>query len=514
MNRYDQIPYPSYPYAASHPDRLYSIARLFGLTPCVPDKARILEIGCASGGNILPIASALPNSECVAVDLSKVQIDAAKALATQSKLSNIEFLCQDLTTLSGDLGKFDYIICHGVFSWIPEGLQQQLMAVTRRLLAEVGVCYISYNTLPGWYMRSAIRGMMLQHIGDRKEPRVMLAQARALLRFLVESTEHDSSPWASFLRAESKFLEKQSDDYLFHDHLEENNHPIFFQEFVRLAEANGLQFLGEANLASMWMENLPAKAAAILSELASDIVSSGQYADYINSRTFRQTLLCHESLDLNRNLKLDHIQDAWFAGQFVRRSATEACENDSQETVFDAATERTVSTADLAFKAILDRLNEMQPSALSFKSILESVNEVAEADTKQSDSDRLANFLYHLVLSGNLQLSFVKPRFTMETSERPIVSSHARTQSLTSTKVCNLRHEIVDVGEIARHVIPTLDGNADLDDISRMLDRLVHDGRLSLQCETTLDENQRHQTLRQMAEQILTQIASQALLTA
>src|SRR5574338_996005 len=72
---YNAIPYHSYPFSHTHPTHLFTLATLFGLQPKAVEKARILELGCASGGNIIPLAMHFPNAECVGIDLAEKQIE-------------------------------------------------------------------------------------------------------------------------------------------------------------------------------------------------------------------------------------------------------------------------------------------------------------------------------------------------------------------------------------------------------------------------------------------------------
>ncbi|HEX4608974.1 MAG TPA: class I SAM-dependent methyltransferase, partial [Urbifossiella sp.] len=73
-NSYDEVPYESHPYAQTHPSRLAVVARLFGLTPPPVETARVLELGAAAGGNLIPVAAAFPQSRCVGIDLSARQV--------------------------------------------------------------------------------------------------------------------------------------------------------------------------------------------------------------------------------------------------------------------------------------------------------------------------------------------------------------------------------------------------------------------------------------------------------
>ena len=285
---YDEVPYPSHPIEATHPDNLHSIARLFGLAAPIPDGASVLELGCASGGNIIPLADQMPKARIVGVDFSSSQIAEGKGTVEALKLPNIELLCMDLQEFGESYGSFDYIICHGVFSWVPDDVRNRILRICRERLSEFGVAYISYNTYPGWFGRGLIRQAMLPYVSREPDASTRVGQARTLLAFLSETIEGQQSPYANLLRNELELVAKNPDPYLFHEHLEEHNSPMFFHQFIERARSQHLQFLGESILPSMVISNLPPRAVATLSQLTSDLCEHNQYMDFATNRMFRQ----------------------------------------------------------------------------------------------------------------------------------------------------------------------------------------------------------------------------------
>jgi 2-polyprenyl-3-methyl-5-hydroxy-6-metoxy-1,4-benzoquinol methylase len=163
LNTYDEVPYQSYPYSVSQPENLKTIGLLFGMNAPEVETARVLELGCAEGGNLIPIAARYPKASFVGVDLSKVQIDAGNVHIKSLGLKNIEHKNCSITDIDEKFGKFDYIVCHGVISWVPDFVRKKILEVSSQNLSENGIAYISYNTLPGWNMIRTIRDMMLYH---------------------------------------------------------------------------------------------------------------------------------------------------------------------------------------------------------------------------------------------------------------------------------------------------------------------------------------------------------------
>ena len=185
---YDEVPYISVPFPQTHPDRLATTARIFGLTQPRRDRCRVLELGCASAGNLIPMAFNLPGSEFVGIDLSRHQVDDANAVIRRLGLTNIRVEHASIMDVDASWGDFDYILCHGVFSWVERDVQDRIFEIARDRMSPTGIAYISYNTYPGWHMRESVRHMMRYHAGQFEAASEQVEQARALLAFLASAT--------------------------------------------------------------------------------------------------------------------------------------------------------------------------------------------------------------------------------------------------------------------------------------------------------------------------------------
>lgn len=496
---------------------MYSMARLFGLEPAVPSKARILELGCAAGGNLLPIAARYPDCECVGIDLSAVQIAEGNQAVEQSELKNVKLLQADISNLPEEIGTFDYIICHGVFSWVPKPVQAAIFEICRSRLTPNGIGYISYNTLPGWYMRNAIRGMMLKHVAALDDPKQILTQARALLNFLVESTEHENSPYAGFLKSETELLRKQSDQYLFHDHLEENNHPCFFQDFIAEAKSFDLQFLGESSLANMWTGNLPAAAQKTLAGLTQDIVLLGQYSDFVRNRTFRQTLLCRGGTPINRQLSADRVTDAYFRGRFSPEGNEAINLTSGVVSKFKSTAGHAIQSSDPVYKAMLVALTNAFPGSCSLSQLVVAVKELLETQmltVQGTDSDIgtvLGGSILKLILSGAAEFSYLPDSFATAAPTHPSTTSYARWQASNQGYVTNLRHEMIKLGAVEKILLPLFDGASSIEAIAAKAMDLMKEGKLQLNSENALTSDQQRDAMQSIVSKIVLNLTNQGL---
>ena len=309
---YDEMPYMNRAFPQTHPDRLATLAKLFGISTADIGTCRVLELGSASGDNLIPMALGLPDAQFVGLDYSQRQTEQGQALVKALDLRNIELRHADIAEVDGSYGQFDYIIAHGIYSWVPPAMREKLLAICHRNLAPRGIAYVSYNTLPGWHMRGMVREMMLYHSGPLPDAGAKVSQSRALLEFLAQNVPAET-PYGMFLRQELEVIRREPDAYVFHEHLEEMNEPVYFNQFAAAAGRHGLQYLAEANFSTMLISNFKPHVGETLRRIAPDVVRMEQYIDFLRNRTFRQTLLIHEGVAINRNLDAQVLKGLYVA---------------------------------------------------------------------------------------------------------------------------------------------------------------------------------------------------------
>ena len=483
-NSYDQLPYPSHCFPQTHPDRLFTVARLFGVAAPHPEQARVLEIGCASGGNLIPMAEQMPDAEFLGIDLSQTQINEGCELVQASELQNIRLRQQDVLEIDESIGQFDYIICHGVYSWVPPQVQHKILETFHNALKKNGIGYVSFNTFPGWHLRGMIRDMMCYHVQSLESAEQRVSQARALLSFLAQSVNKENSAYGMLLHQELEILRRQSDSYLFHEHLERFNQPIYFHEFVETIGKHSLQYLGDASVSSMWIGNFPQDIAATLQKIAPDIHQREQYTDFLRNRTFRQALVVHQDVTVDRNLTPERISEALVCGQF---SGIENQSVDLNPTVSisfqEPKSKRKITSANPVFKAAVVHLSNQWPNAIPVQELFEisrnslNVSLIENAEQVESQLTDFKNQIIQLFVAGLVQLKFTPDRFTREIPDCPTVSKLTRLQA-ASGRVANRRHEQLEVNHFTACVCSMADGSCSRTKMLSKIRKQVKEGNL------------------------------------
>lgn len=484
-NTYDQTPYESYPYSHTRPENLKAIAHIFGLETPSLETARILELGCASGGNMINHAIHYPKAKFVGVDLSDVQIDIGNKQIQALGLKNIELKAISITDINKSFGEFDYIICHGVFSWVPDNVCEAILRISNENLSKNGISYISYNTLPGWNMVRTVRDMMMFHAHGFSDINEKVQQSRMLLDFVKDSLAGSNSPYGEIMNSEAQLLASQPDNYLRHDHMEDINHQYYFHEFMKKASENGLQYLGDAALATMYAGNLPKQISDKLAEVT-EIVRAEQYMDFVTNRRFRSTILCKNDVKLTRNITGNSIADLYFSMRISPEkplSDVTLDNNDILEFYYAGVKENKLNANSPILKALLYIFHESTNFALSAKDLTAKIKEMLPKN-KYNDEQIMVEIISNitrLVFCGYVTLSSNKPTFVNKLSETPKLSSLARVQlEAKQDWVTNEVHDKIILAALDIYIMRYLDGKHNKLQIIDKLVKHVFAGELQI----------------------------------
>ncbi|HEY5603095.1 MAG TPA: methyltransferase regulatory domain-containing protein [Gammaproteobacteria bacterium] len=512
---YDAVPYEDCPFTEAHPDYLSVIGRLFGLAAAPPDNCRVLELGCANGGNLIPMAYYWPGSTYVGVDLSEKQAAEGMRLIRELELENITIIQNDILALDASLGKFDYIIAHGIYSWVPADVQEHLVGLCRQLLSPNGIAYISYNTLPGWRLRLPIREMMLYHSRHATSPQEKLDQSIVMLHMLAKGIPESSSLSEKWLKKEVTNLLSRSPNYLLHDYLAQNNSPVYFHEFMERVAKHQLQYLGDADLYTMLGSALSKEAEAELDKF-DDFIEYEQYLDFFYVRYFRTSLLCHDRVELTRDLEVDKLRDWYFYSQLKSRDEIDLYSTELQVFVDQSGASFDISHP-LTKAAVVD-LAYIYPNSRSWPDLLQrarTILEEVESTYADANANELLSELFNLYLSQGLRLSTVKRTFADNYAGKPRANKLARVYARHS-KCCvaSAHHASLRLDPMEQYLLGLLNGENTFGAIQQAIEhKLEHDREFHQRViNQGISESMINNALQSTIEQTLYHFAGHGLL--
>lgn len=478
---YEDEPYAELTYQQLHPDLFATIGLLLGLDSAPLDDCRVLELGCASGANILAMAETLPRAQFVGVDFSRRQIEEGQSAARELGFENVSLHEGDIRNLAPlDLGTFDYVIAHGVYSWVPADVREALLAACRSLLNPQGIACISYNAYPGWSSMRVLREAMSYRTRDAASQRQRADDAEAFYRLLAQANPPSASSFGHFLAEYEAHVEgrhhvggERAASLLLHDELADVNEPVYFHQFAEHAARHGLQYLADADFPTVFPARLPAPVQAELRTLARTPIEHQQYLDFLTNATFKQTLLCHAERTISRRLGEDLRPLQRLFGASPARPGTPGPNRDVRN--FAGSDGAKLAVAGTAAQAAMTVLIERYPQRLPFADLVAAAAArpgaaapAAEAAEAQIAAVLLQGFCYS---SSLVELRTTAGGFTASPGDRPRISAFARRQVARGmSTVTNLRHERVSIDQPLARVIALFDGTRTREEVLRAVD--------------------------------------------
>jgi SAM-dependent methyltransferase len=429
---YDEVRYSNFPYAQTHPDRLATVAALHGLDAPDPERARVLEIGCGAGGNLLAMAAATPRITALGIDLASEPIEEGRRAVAEVGLTNVELRQGDVADFrDGQLGEFDYVIAHGVYAWVPPEVRDAVLAACASHLAADGLAYVSYNAHPGGYLRRVLREAGLWFARGEKDTTARAERAQVLYEYLQENRADDGDWWgAVILRTVAPFAAGPT-YRLVHDDLSEHWAPVWFADFAEHAAAHGLGYVGDADLRNLLPERVPADMHESLWELSGgDRIAFEQHTDILRCVFFRQSVLCRDSRTARAELDAEGARRLSFSvrqGEEARPGGL--------------------------LGAAVELLRARAPETIAF----DELRTALAAEPRELAETLLEGFNAELLMPHGAPLRAVPAK-----AERPLASPLARWQARRGPDVTSLAYTNVRMEEpAARLLLTLLDGTRD-----------------------------------------------------
>jgi SAM-dependent methyltransferase len=420
---YDDVPYDTEANAETHPSSLATLARLCGLHGSAPSTSSILEIGCGNGENLIAAATYLPRARFVGFDLAESAVAAGIEAARRSSTTNVELFAADIRDICTERGRtaaagsFDYVVAHGMYSWVPENVRQDLLTSMRDALAPNGIGFISLNVLPGWELRRALRELTRDATREISEPAEKVAEAQRLIGEIGRAGKDAAGFFGALSAAAREYadhvtratpVEAPFSRYVFHDLLAEHNDPFSLGELCERLGRSGLRVVcetplrvGRANqLGDVLSDARDAGLPERLAGLARDLARSGA--------PFLQVLVTRDDAPMPHEPSADAVADLVFWADLSRVSV------DTYRTTTGAVVRPVPASA-------LWRAARYAPGFVS-------VRELADRDAAISDT------------AGQLFLGFCEGVFTLVTepprcatsAERPCVAEHVRVRAASA----------------------------------------------------------------------------------
>ncbi len=510
QSTYDELPYTSSVMPYAHPNRLATIAQLFGLPTASLEKCRILELGCADASHLFATAYSLPNAECWGVDSNAEKIEQAQPIAEGLGLKNVVLKNCDILDVDDSFGMFDYIIAHGIYSWSSQAVQEKIIHICKHHLTENGVAYVSYSTKPGALLSDAVRDLLHYQVVGIPDGEIQKQQLSAVLSLLAQSGTEQDNAYGKFLAAEVEKFDELPDPAQFVQALTHEHTPVYFHEFMNSAAQEGLQYLGDAHFHTLFNYDLPESSVEMLKAFDNDLITKEQYTDFLRNRHFRHTLLCHDNAQVSRQISPSRLDSLAVA------SSLQANADDPSR--FSQAL-GSIKTESVFVQMALRYIAERWARPVPIEEVVAAVAEACNQAVSQVEGE-IKSALLEFYSRNLIELHKQSPEITAQVSAKPRASLLARWQAERTNQITNLRHEVIFIEDaLYLRLLPHVNGENDHDTLVKQLSSWLEDGGIAIQAADGTNINQlsevdTHKVLHTVLENALSLFAQAALLEA
>jgi SAM-dependent methyltransferase len=258
------------------------------------------DLGCAGGDTITTFAAANRDARFVGVDFSAEHVAQARERVRQGELANVRFLERDFEDLAkDDLPLFDFIVAHGVWSWVSPRKRQAVLDFVRARLKPGGLFYMSYNALPGWAAIEPLRRLMRELAPSVSAKAGTFERAREGFAFAQRLADSGAAYFANHPTAKSMLalMQKGGSAYVAHEYFHDDWEPMYFADVARTLGANGLGFLGQLPLYANVRELAIPPSLKKIAESVTDRVTLEGLKDFATNELFRSDIYVHGKVE-------------------------------------------------------------------------------------------------------------------------------------------------------------------------------------------------------------------------
>jgi predicted O-methyltransferase YrrM len=463
---YRAFPYESRPCPTSTPARIATIARLMGIDAPEPATARVLEIACSNGGNLVPMAAAAPQGRFVGIDLAAEAVDIARAMARAVGADNIALLDGDLRDLPADVGTFDYIVAHGFYSWVPAEVRAVMFETIRARLAPDGIAFVSHNVLPGCALRGIPWSAIRPQVMGIEDPMARLAEARSVAARIAQTMSRLPG-MAMAVAEEFRELSERQDIVLMHDDFAPINHPVYLRDLVAEAAGHELTWLADADpyrhVAFAYDEAMNAWLAGL------DRLTQEHVVDHLRLRRFRESLFVHRGRPAGGPISSERLAPMHIA------ATNWAAERHGSMPAPPRAGDRSPAAVQ---RRLLDRIVDLHPASAPVADVVRGIVEDAAPGSALADPSQARRLLLSACTTGVLIPLAWPVAIPRVAGDRPRAFAPARWQAERYESVVNLRHDGVAFADpVQRRLLPLLDGTRKRDELVAALAAIAPDAR-------------------------------------
>lgn len=259
--------------------------------PDASDQIRYCDLGCGSGFAASLLAAANPAFEVWGVDFNPAHIAAGRRLQADTGLDNFqlrESAFSELVKPGSDTPQFDYVVLHGVYTWIGAEERQAVVEFLRSHVKPGGIVYVAYNCLPGWAAEQPLQRVLSAYSRfARERSDRAVEKAIGFAKRLRGAGAHALNLPSTFEKLDD-LIAAGSQRYLAHEYLTSEWNPRYHEDVAHELASAKLEYVGSAQLEENFPEVMLTPEQRELCAEIGDPAFAETLKDFFSRRAFRK----------------------------------------------------------------------------------------------------------------------------------------------------------------------------------------------------------------------------------
>jgi SAM-dependent methyltransferase len=362
------------------PAWLDHVAIVSGFVPPARDRGfTFCELGCGQGVTAAILAATHPDGTFYGIDAMPSHVEHGRRFAAEAAITNIKFHAADFAAAARmHLPGFDYIVAHGVYSWVNAESQAALRAFADRHLKPGGLVYISYNAIPGRAVDLPLQRLVCALGGAFRGDSMRRLTAAVPVVCRLAELKPPALTASPFLHRLRKNRERRAEPYLVHELMIGSWDALCVTQVRAEMATIGLVPVGSATLIQNFDSFVLGQAARkVLATISDDDVRE-LARDVLINQAFRCDVFVRAGRRLNEDQRRRRLRATTFALARPRRAIRYAIATPAGRLRFDNAAAREIVSALSAGPASLAEIGAK--SALPRQDLLANVLVLCAAD--------------------------------------------------------------------------------------------------------------------------------------
>jgi SAM-dependent methyltransferase len=275
------------------PSYLNTVCVINGYEPVPIDRPfTYFELGCGQGFTANMLAASNPQGRFYAADFNPAHVANARELSSTARLDNLTLLENSFAELAQgrvEVPELDFIVMHGIYSWVTPENRRHLVNFIGRHLKPGGIAYLTYNALPGWSTAAPLQRLALEYASAHPNTRdVQVEETRAFINRMIDTKAgYFAANTGVILKNRLENWRTAKPCYLAHEYMNECWQALYHADVARDLRQAKLEFAGSVILGLAFPEMMLTKEQLALLDTIPGVTGRETVKDFMMNTAFR-----------------------------------------------------------------------------------------------------------------------------------------------------------------------------------------------------------------------------------